>query len=240
MRDLYNEKSGIIDDDEDNEVDLTSEAFQIWKNATDRNPDLKKAIELLPNVSYSTRSHIPDATKPEGVMLYIRTAEGNDALAYVDRHSNSVTQSQLAILRLAACEPDTIAIARDRQHHQLVLNGVEMLLTEERSTGGQLGSRKSAKYRTYERLKAYVDREQERNPLLVPPELAKTVEEIYIYPFRQSAIDRLNYRLREGINDEQLVNLVLDLRKDDRLCIISEDEQPQQSQIICSLGIFDR
>jgi len=46
--------------------------------------------------------------------------------------------------------------------------------------------------------------------------------------------------LREGINDEQLVNLVLDLRKDDRLCIISEDEQPQQSQIICSLGIFDR
>ncbi len=240
VRDLYNEKSGIIDDDDDNEVDLTSEAFEIWKSATDRDPDLKQAIELLPNVSYSTRSHIPDAIKPEGVMLYIRTAEGNDALAYVDRQGNSVTQSQLAILRLAACERDTPAIARDSQHHQLVLNGVEMLLTEERSTGGQLGSRKSAKYRTYERLKAYIDREQERNPLLVPTELAKTVEEIYIYPFRQSAIDRLNHRLREGINDEQLVNLVLDLRKDDRLCIISEDEQPQQSQIICSLGIFDR
>ncbi len=63
MGDLYNEKSGIID----NEVDLTSEAFQIWKNATDRNPELKKIVESLDNVSYSTRSRTSEATKPEGV-----------------------------------------------------------------------------------------------------------------------------------------------------------------------------
>ena len=55
--DLYNEKSGILDGEEDNEVDLTSEAFQIWKKATDGNPALKKTIEEMPNVVYSTRDH---------------------------------------------------------------------------------------------------------------------------------------------------------------------------------------
>jgi len=151
VRDLYNEKSGIYDEsDDDNEVDLTSEAFQIWKNATDKNPKLKKIIESLPNVSYSTRSHSPEPTKPEGVMIYVRTAEGNDALAYIDRHGKSVTQSQLAILRLAACEPDTPAIPRDEKHHDLVADGTRMLVKEEKDTGGSLGSSKSARFRAYE------------------------------------------------------------------------------------------
>ena len=238
VRDLYNEKSGIYDDSEDdNEVDLTSEAYQIWKNATDKNPSLKKTIESLPNVSYSTRSHSPEATKPEGVMIYVRTAEGNDALAYVDRNGNSVTQSQLAILRLAACEPNTPAIPRDEKHHELVKKGTKMMVKEEKNTGGQLGSSKSARFRSYERLDRYVKHEQERNPLLVPPDLPKAVEEIYRYPLRQSAIDTLNRRFKDGIDDEQLANLVLGLRTDDRLCIISEDERHHEPQIICSLGL---
>ena len=240
VRDLYNEKSGIIDDDDDNEVDLTSEAFQIWKNATDRNPELKKIVESLDNVSYSTRSHTPEATKPEGVLLYVRTAEGNDALAYIDRNGHSVTQSQLAILKLAACEPNTPAIPKDEQHHELVTQGAIALVKEEKSTGGQLGSAKGARYRTYERLKRYVEHERDRNPLLVPTDLPKAIDEIYRYPLRQSAIDTLSRRFKDGIEDEQLASLVLALRTDHLLCIISEDEREQEPQIICSMGIFQQ
>ncbi|MEG3874091.1 MULTISPECIES: helicase-related protein [unclassified Microcoleus] len=239
VRDLYNEKSGIYDEsDDDNEVDLISEAFQIWKNATDKNPKLKKIIESLPNVSYSTRSHSPEPTKPEGVMIYVRTAEGNDALAYVGHNGESVTQSQLAILRLAACEPDTPAIPRDEKHHALVASGTKMLVKEEKDTGGSLGSSKSARFRAYERLKRYVEHEQVKNPLLVLPDLPKAVEEIYRYPLRQSAIDTLNRKFKDGIDDEQLANLVLDIRKDDCLCIISEDARHHEPQIICSLGLY--
>jgi superfamily II DNA or RNA helicase len=236
--DLYNEKTGIVDDTEDNEVDLTSEAFQIWKNATDNNPALKKAIEQMPNVVYSCRPHTPEPIKPEGVMVYIRTSEGNDALAYVDRKGNSVTQSQLAILRLAACDLDTPAIPRDDLHHQLVEKGAKLIAEEEKSVGGQLGSPKGARFRTYERLKRYVEIEQVRNPLLVLPDLPKAIDEIYRYPLRQSAIDTLNRQLKSGIHDEQLVNLVLALRMDDRLCIISDVEQKREPQIICSMGLF--
>ncbi len=41
---LYHEKAGILDGDDDTEVDLASYAYQIWKNATDANPELAKII----------------------------------------------------------------------------------------------------------------------------------------------------------------------------------------------------
>jgi SNF2 family DNA or RNA helicase len=234
--DLYNEKSGILDGEEDNEVDLTSEAFQIWKNATEHNPALKRAVEDMPNVVYSTRTHAETPTQPNGVMLYMRTVEGNDALAWVDRDGNSVTQSQLAILRMAACEPDTPAIERDAQHHELVQKGVEFIVAEEKSVGGQLGRPSGARFRTYERLKRYA--QQIQGTLFESADLLKVIDEIYRYPLRQSAVDTLNRQLKSGIDDAQLAELAIALRIDDRLCLVHEDEQQREPQIICSLGLF--
>jgi superfamily II DNA or RNA helicase len=234
--DLYNEKSGILDGEEDNEVDLTSEAFQIWKNATEDNPALKKAVEEMPNVVYSTRAHAATPTQPHGVMLYMRTAEGNDALAWVDRNGNSVTQSQLAILRMAACTPDTPAIERDPQHHDLVQKGVELIVEEEKNVGGQLGRPSGARFRTYERLKRYA--QQVQGTLFESADLLKVIDEIYRYPLRQSAIDTLNRQLKSGIDDAQLAELAIALRIDERLCLVHEDEQQREPQIICSLGLF--
>ena len=52
LRDMYNEKSGSLDEDEDDvDVDLGSQAFQIWKNATDANPELKRIIPEIPNIA---------------------------------------------------------------------------------------------------------------------------------------------------------------------------------------------
>ena len=56
IKDLYNEKAGILDNEDDTEVDLASYAFQIWKNALDKNPDLEKIIPSLPDVVYSTKT----------------------------------------------------------------------------------------------------------------------------------------------------------------------------------------
>ena len=234
--DLYNEKSGILDGEEDTEVDLTSEAFQIWKKATDDNPALKKTIEEMPNVIYSTRAHSPQPVQPEGVLLYMKTTEGNDSLVYVDRNGNSVTQSQLAVLRVAACEESTPAIARDKQHHELVKKGAELIAEEEKNAGGQLGRPSGARFRTYERLKIYA--QQMKGTLFVTEELLKAIDDIYRYPLRQSAIDTLNRQLRSGISNQQLAELVVALRMDDRLCIVSEEVEKREPQIICSLGLF--
>lgn len=238
MLNLYNEKSGILDDEADTDVDLTSEAFQIWNDATANHPALRKSIEAMPSVVYSTRSYSPTATQPEGVLLYMRTTEGNDALAWVDRNGESVTQSQLAILRTAACEPDTPAIVRHPQHHTLVRKGADRIAEEERSSGGQLGRKSSARYRSYERLKRYAD--EIKGTLFESVDLLKAIDDIYQYPLRQSAIDVLNRQLKSGIDDRQLAELVIALRTDDRLCIIHDEDQRREPQIICSLGLFQQ
>jgi superfamily II DNA or RNA helicase len=234
--DLYNEKSGILDGEEDTEVDLTSEAFQVWKKATEGNPGLKKIIEEMPNVVYSSRAHTPQPVQPEGVLLYMKTTEGNDSLVWVDREGNSVTQSQLAILRTATCAETTPAIPRDEQHHELVKKGAELIAEDEENAGGQLGRPSGARFRTYERLKSYA--QEMKGTLFVTEELLKAIDEIYRYPLRQSATDTLNRQLKSGISNQQLAELVVALRMDDRLCIVSEESEKREPQIICSLGLF--
>ena len=103
--------------------------------------------------------------------------------------------------------------------------------------GGQLGRPSGARFKTYERLKAYAQRERGRGSLLATPELERAVEEIYRYPLRQAAVDTLNRQLRTGISDETLAELVLTLRDEDRLCAIPREQRDQEPQIVCSMGL---
>jgi hypothetical protein len=74
--------------------------------------------------------------------------------------------------------------------------------------------------------------------LFASEDLVKAIDEIYRYPLRQSAIDTLNRQLKSGIGDRALAELVVALRMDDRLCIVSEDGDKREPMIICSLGLF--
>lgn len=108
------------------------------------------------------------------------------------------------------------------------------------SVGGQLGRPSGARFRTYERLKHYA--ETQRATLFEADYeargLFKAIEEIYRYPLRQTAVDTLNRQLKAGVTDEKLAELVMDLREDDRLCIVHDGEiEFQEPRIICSLGL---
>jgi superfamily II DNA/RNA helicase len=105
IRDLYTEKQGVLDDSDD-EVDLASYAWQIWKQATQDNPDLARAVESLPPVVYSAKafqldeSRFPllgaDAAKG-GALVYVKSPEGNDHLAWVGANGKTVTESQFTV-----------------------------------------------------------------------------------------------------------------------------------------------
>lgn len=235
VRDLFTEKAGILDGDADTEVDLASYAYQIWKNATDADPNLNNIIPNLPPIAYSAREHKPTAQSPEGVLVYLRTAEGNDALAWVDKDGNNVTESQYTILKAAECSPDTPTVPRDRNHHELVRQGVEKIVRDEKSVGGQLGRPSGARFRTYERLKRYA--EEIKGTLFESQDLLKAIDDIYRYPLRSGAVDVLNRQLRSGVSDERLKEMVIGLRDDDRLCIVEEEGQVREPRIICSLGL---
>src|ERR1043166_6937203 len=233
--DLYNEKAGILDGDADTEVDLASYAYQIWKNAIGEDPSLERTIVDMPSVVYSTRPHKVREKEPEGVLVYLRTAEDNDALSWIDREGNSVTESQFAILKAAECTAKTPALPRFERHHDLVRKAVEFISEEEKSVGGQLGRPSGARFRTYERLKRYSD--EIKGTVFESHELLKSIEDIYRYPLRPTATDTLNRQLRTGITDERLAELVVALRDEDRLCRVEEEVQIHEPRIICSLGL---
>ena len=57
------------------------------------------------------------------------------------------------------------------------------------------------------------------------PQLRRAIEDIYTYPLRQVAVDTLNRQLRSGISDADLAQRVIELREEERLCIIHEEEE---------------
>lgn len=235
--DLYNEKASILEGDEEGEVDLASYAYQIWKNAITLDPSLQKKIPEMSPVSYATKSHLVTEKEPQGAIVYLRTSEGNDALSWVDKNGNLVTDSQYGILKAAECAPNTPPRPRQENHHELVRMGVENVVKDEKSFGGNLGRPSGARSRTYVRLDNYV--KQNDGTIWVTQELRRAVDDLFKYPLRENARDALSRQLRAGIEDQQLAELVVSLRGEDRLSIIEQDEieDTREPQIICSLGI---
>jgi len=234
--DLYNEKSGILDDDEnDTEVDLASYAFQIWKNATDENQLLKKIIPNLADVVYATKKN-NHLRENEGVIVYTHTQDESDILSWVDAKGKLITQSQMTILKAVACHNDETPLFKIDKHHQLVKESLSMIRTDEKLAGGSLGRKSGAKYRVYMRLDAYCKHNE--NTLFVSDSLKKAIDDIFKFPLKEFARDTLNRQLKTGIRDEDLADLVVSLREEDKLCIVNDNDLlNHQPRLICSMGL---
>jgi hypothetical protein len=242
IQDLYSEKSGVLDGDDDGEVDLASYAFQIWQNAITEDPKLKKLVEDLPDAVFATKTAPPIADAKEGALVYIRTREDNDALAWMSREGAILTQSPLAILRAAECSPEEPALQRTEFLHEIVQKGVDHLMQEERTTHGALGRPSGARFKTYDRLKRFLENQGAERTLFITDHFVRDVEkamaDIYEYPMFQSTIDTLNRHLKTGIGDTKLAEMVIAFREDGRLCMKQDkDESRSEMRVICSMGL---
>ena len=239
LRDMFNEKSGILDEEEDGDVDLASQAYQIWKNAIDANPDLARIIPKLSNMIYSTRQ-IGDSTG-SGVITYARTSNGFDMLTWLDEHGNVVSQSQRRIMQAMACSIDEPAVAPLERHHELVSSAIDIAQQESATNaiGGMLGNRFSTRHRIIDLLDAYYERqtdlffnEDQKN------ELKLVIDDLYNYPLLETAKLVLGQMLRRGQSEEDIVEYVIELRKDGNLCKRpAEDNDYREPTIICSMGL---
>ena len=251
FKNLYNENSRILEEEEESDVDISSYAYQIWQNAVKNNPQLAQTIEDLPNVIYSTRPHLPAGTNlavgiapvrsdqtiapSEGVITFVQTGQGNNSLIFLDRQQHIITESPLEILQTAQCAPDTPPAPRLPQHNELVGKALEIAAQDQNRVGGQLGGRRSVRRKAYDRLKALHARTA--NSLFRPADLDKVLDEIYRYPLKASAQDLLSRRIRERVDDDTLAKLAIDLRSENQLCNITEDPNNLTPRIICSMGI---
>jgi superfamily II DNA or RNA helicase len=243
IRDLYTEKQGILDDSDD-EVDLASYAWQVWKQATQDNPDLARAVESLPPVVYSAKAFALDAERfpllgvdanQGGTLVYVKSPEGNDHLAWVGGNGKTVTESQFTVLRAAECAPDTPAVPRRENHHELVAMGLQLAVSQDKAVGGGLGRPSSPRRRAYERLKPYAT--EQMKTLFRDEELERALDDMYQRPLLETSSDLLNRLMRGGVNDEELAGAVKSLREEGRLSYADEDTTLREPRVVCSLGL---
>lgn len=236
LRDIYNEKSGSLDDEDDNDVDLASQAYQIWKNATDANPKLKQIIPALSNIIYSTK---PAAgLLADGVITYAKTYNDYDVLTWYNSKGEMVSQSQKKILQAMACKPDEPALPALENHFDLVKKAVDNMKTETTNVSGILGNRFSTRYRIIDLLEHYYQQPatlffgEDKRQLL-----KFAIDDIYNYQFLEGTKFILGRMLRSSTNDD-IVESVLEMHKNGTLCRIDEDRNKQKDpSIICSMGL---
>lgn len=239
LEDLYHEKAGVLDGDEvDGEVDLASEAYQIWKNAIDDNSALERIIPALPDVVYTARPWEPREGLPEGVLVFMQTGEGNCALAWMDEQGRSVTESQQRIMRASKCEPETPAVEKAEAHHTLTAKGVELIIRENRNihgTVGTLGSRHGIRFRVYEMLKHHLDHIE--GELFDTAQIRKALQQVYENPLTEKAKAVLGQHLKLRSSAQTLAEAVQALYEEDELVLGKHNIGKREPQLICSLGL---
>ena len=237
LRDMYNEKSGVLDDDEDDsDVDLASQAYQIWKNATDANPKLKQIIPELSDMIYSTKR----ASDPlhDGVVTYVKTHNDYDVLSWYNSKGEVISQSQKKILQAMSCSADEPAQEPLENHFNLVESAVENTKTENTGVSGILGNRLSTRFRIISLLEHYYNQpptlffsEEKRQMLKL------AIDDIYNFQFIESTKVILGRLLRVSSNDD-IVETVLEMHKNGTLCRIDRDKNEHEDPaIICSMGL---
>lgn len=240
LRDMFNEKSGILDDDDDNDVDLSSQAYQIWQNAIEANPRLAKIIPALADVVYSTKSTTEGQTP--GVITYAKTYNDFDILTWVDEGGRTISQSQKKILQAMCCTPDTPHQSPLPNHHELVATAIDNIAQENRSMGGILGNRFSTRSRIHNLLVDYLENNTQ-NSLFFGDEqrdaLKLAIDDIFRYPFLSSTKLALGRMLSARKTQEEIVEYVLELRRVGDLCNIPREDfdDNRDPSIICSLGL---
>ena len=240
LEDLYSEKSGILDEKDDEDVDIVSYAYQIWENAVAENPKLRKTIEEMSDVVYATKK--AGKENKQGALVYIRTPDDVDALAYIDSEGEIDTESPKAILDAAKCGPDEEGLPKMDRHHEIVAKGVAHIMQEERSTHGTLGRPNGARFKAYVLLKQIRENLGDKRNLFFTDdkvrEIEKAMGDIYKYPLFQTATNTINSHLKTGIGDEDFVQIITSLRENNRLSMIQDkDDDHPDMRIICSMGL---
>ena len=239
LRDLYNEKSGILDDAAEDDVDLGSLAYEIWKQGITAHPELKAKIENLSNVVFSTKRAIED--QPDSVITYARTYNDFDVLSWMDVNGNVISNSQKRILFAMSCDFEERPQPKLENHHEIVRQAVDNIHIDNTTSAGTLGRRFSTRYKIWTLLEDYYN----THPLtlLYTQEMKNVVKlaanDIYQFPLKEGTSFTLGRMLRNHRTNDEIIEYIIEVYKNNQFCRIEEDPETsnREAQILCTLGI---
>jgi len=238
LTDMYNEKAGILDENnDDDDIDIASQAYQIWKKATDDNPKLKEIIPALSNMIYTTKK--TDDAKKSGVITYARTYNDFDVLTWLAPDGKVISQSQNRILNAMECSIDEPSVETLDNHFDLVEEAVSAIKSQNTSFAGSIGTRFSTKRKIYDKLNHAIENkeidlfftEEKRNTLRL------IIDQIYNYPLKESSRVLLGRMLRNN-DEETVIDTIIEMYQKQELCKIDDENMnSKEPEIICSMGI---
>ena len=231
LHDIYAEKVSLEDEEEaEDETDLISRAYDIWRKEIKDNPKLEKRIENLPDVVYSAKS----STEEEGAIAYVKTTREQSLLVQLDKAGEVISQSQPKILKSLECQQDEPQAQPAENHHDLVKSAVEYVTQGESHLGGALGGATSVRKKIYIRLNDY---QREREMFNNMEKLNKAVEQIFNHPLKETTKHHIGRQLRAKISSRELANMVVDFYEKNTLCDLPKTDEPPAPRIICSMGL---
>ena len=223
--------NAILEDEED-ETDLISRAYDIWRQATKDNKELAQTILQMPDVVYSAKQ-----SAHQGAVAYIKD-NLRDMLIEMNDQGEVVSHSQSRILDLLECKPDEPPVPAAANHHKLVAAAVRHVARNDQKIGGQLGGENSIRNKLFNRLQNIS--QQDDGTLFADGEVGKVAQQVYDHPLTERARERIGRQMRLGIEDKNLADIAVNLWRDDELCALPKDDEPAETRIICSMGLVKK
>lgn len=202
IRDLY---EGRLDDlQQEDDVDATSVAFEVWNRVVQSDPELAERIAALPNMVDATRR--ARLGERDGVLCYVQTESGMDVFARAELSGDSAgaqageptmwLMSGHEALRAFEAAPEQSGLERIERHDDLVKSLVRHdgpLKGHEDLAGRLRGERKILWNRLGNQLNFAGDKETE-----------KALDALHERPLTVAATNRLRSMRRRGASDDDL------------------------------------
>jgi superfamily II DNA or RNA helicase len=215
---------GKIPDEEEDDVDAVSKAFEVWLKLETENPELARRIASLPNLVYSTRSEREGDNAD--CVAYGRSANQVNIFGVADYEAEEENQirtiSEVEALKMLAATQEISVIPRLPMHFENVDLVASHLAEASQSGYGQLDW---VRRNVIEKLKI--------NP---SEKLASVLDDIRQRPLTAQADSILNRALRSKKPKEALELLVLSLEESGQLTIPQRDNE-DSLELVVSLGI---
>jgi len=228
---LFDETAEFPEEQNEGPVDFASEAYEIWKGAERKHPELAKKALNLPAVAYATAAISLDDKRKSGVLLYTLSNFGYDRLGFSDDDGNITRLSPHEALQATMFDFKTAGNPRREDHFEMISNVINDSFENDLSSlEGQLsGVRK----RVYEKLRTLLA-EREGTLFEVTQEVTEAVDNLFRYPLSEYGKQALARSLKDRQSDD-LLALVVTLHNEGRL-VIESTTATEDIQIVCSLG----
>ena len=222
--DLYNEKSGILDDDDDTEVDLASAPTRSGRGPPTPTRPLAERVPALP-VVYSTRAHVPGGIDPNGVLVYIDRRRAT--MPGLGRQAGRASPNPARHPRAAECSPEP-GLASPRQTITSSSVGGRADRRRRRRPSAASSAALGARFRDLRALKRYAELRQ-GHAVRVPAAAQGHRRDLPVSRCAHGHRHAEPSDSGSGIRDQELADLVIALRDEDRLCVIQDDDTAKRA-----------